>query len=64
MKKIDLKSKSEIELKEMLKALKKDMESISSEMIKGKEKNVKKLGFMKKDFARVLTALKMKEENK
>jgi len=56
----ELKSKSLTELNKQLKDLKKDLETFASNVLQGKEKNVKKGLFIRKDIARVKTVLNEK----
>lgn len=57
----DLRSKTEEELKVLTASLKKDMQKVSEDLIKGKEKNIKKVKYLKKDFARIQTVLNEKK---
>ena len=56
----DLRNKTENELKKQLKDLRKDLETFGSNVLQGKEKNVKKGKFIKKDIARLKTVLNEK----
>lgn len=56
----ELRTKTEIELNKQVKALKKDLESFSSNVLQGKEKNVKKGLFIRKEIARIKTVLNEK----
>lgn len=53
----ELRSKTKEELQILLSELAVGLRKIRSEISEGKEKNVKKAKFMKKDIARVLTLL-------
>lgn len=57
----DLKTKEVKELYSILAELRLKLESFGTEVLQGKEKNVKKGRFIKKDIARVLTLIKIKE---
>ena len=57
----ELRKKTTEELKETVKSLKKDTEGVMNNLIKGKEKNVRKIGVLRKDLARVMTVLKEKK---
>lgn len=61
MKALDLRKKTRQELVEILKSLKQDKEKLALEHLKSAQKNVKKMYFLKKDVARVLTILNEKE---
>jgi large subunit ribosomal protein L29 len=54
----ELRTKSKEELNEELKSLKKEIESTMENIIKGKEKNLRKMKALRKDIARVHTVLK------
>jgi len=56
----ELRNKTENELNKQLKSLKGDLESFSTNVLQGKEKNVKKGVFIRKDIARVRTVLNEK----
>lgn len=56
----ELRNKTKEELHEMTKKLRKDGEEVMNSLIKGKEKNLKKMRSFRKDLARVLTVLKEK----
>jgi len=56
----ELKNTTENDLKKKLKDLKKDLETFSSNVLQGKEKNVKKGKFLRKDIARIKTVLNEK----
>ncbi|HSX39483.1 MAG TPA: 50S ribosomal protein L29 [Candidatus Saccharimonadales bacterium] len=53
----ELRTKSVEELTELLKTTKKDIEKYANEVLKGKDKNVKKAGGMKKQIAKISTVL-------
>ena len=53
----ELRNKTENELNKQLKSLKGDLEAFSSNVLQGKEKNVKKGLFIRKDIARIKTLL-------
>jgi ribosomal protein L29 len=57
MKTQDLRKKTQKEIMEMVRTQKVELNKLSIDLVKGKEKNVKKLGVMKKDIARMLTVL-------
>jgi len=59
----ELRNKTETEIKKQLKDLKKDLEIFSTSVLQGKEKNVKKGMFLRKDIARVKTVLNEKGTN-
>ena len=56
----ELRNKSFAELKEMIAGKKKEILDFSKAAIKGSEKNVKKLNFLKKEVARISTILNEK----
>jgi large subunit ribosomal protein L29 len=58
----DLREKSKEELIEHRASLQKEIEGSMEDILKGKEKNVKKIRELRKDIARVLTILKEKEQ--
>lgn len=60
MKLKEVRAKTETELREQIKSMAKVIESHASEIIKGKEKNTSKVGFLKRDLARVKTVLNEK----
>lgn len=60
MKMKDIRNKSENELKKQANDLKKELEVFVSNILQGKEKNVKKGRFLRKDIARVKTVLNEK----
>ena len=67
MKALEIRKKTEEELKKLKLSLKKDLEKLSRDLIEGKEKNVKKASLLRRDYARVMTVLKEKsleKENK
>lgn len=51
----ELRAKSTAELLEVVKTISKEIDTISSDILKGKSKNVKKIHALKKDLARVNT---------
>ncbi|HOS88569.1 MAG TPA: 50S ribosomal protein L29 [bacterium] len=59
-----MKNKNIKDLKEELTKLEKDLQKVVSDILKKKEKNVKKASFLRKDIARIKTVLneKLKEE--
>ena len=61
MKAADLRSKSEQEMKELIQKIKRELEDIVSNVLKGKEKNVKKINRLKREVARIKTLLGEKE---
>ena len=61
MKAADLRSKSEQEMKELIQKTKRELEDIVSNVLKGKEKNVKKINRLKREVARIKTLLGEKE---
>jgi len=61
MKAKDLLTKNAIELKELHTKLRGDFEKCVMDLMLKKDKNVKKSGFIKKEIARVNTALAAKE---
>lgn len=56
----DLRKKNKEELQEELKKLKGELNDVVLEVVKGKEKNLKKTGNIKRDIARVSTVLNEK----
>ena len=60
----DLREKNKEELLEHKASLQKEIEGSMEDILKGKEKNVKKIRELRKDIARVLTILKEKEQEK
>lgn len=54
---LDIRKKTEKDLKTDLKKLRNDLEKVVSDVLQKKEKNVKKVRFIKKDIAKVLTVL-------
>ncbi|MBI2054832.1 MAG: 50S ribosomal protein L29 [Candidatus Sungbacteria bacterium] len=60
MKAFELRKKSKEELAEMLKDLRREADQVRFEISQKKTKNVKKLYGLKKDVARILTALNAK----
>lgn len=60
MKAFELRKKSKEELSEMLKDLRREADQVRFEISQKKTKNVKKLYGLKKDVARILTALNAK----
>lgn len=56
----ELRNKTENELNKQLKDLKKELEGFVTNVLQGKEKNVKKGKFLKKDIARIKTVLNEK----
>jgi len=61
----ELKTKNITEINKLIKDLRLDLESIATNVLQQKEKNVKKGSFIKKDIARLKTLLnqKIKEES-
>ena len=61
----ELKTKNITEINKLIKDLRLDLESIATNVLQQKEKNVKKCSFIKKDIARIKTLLnqKIKEES-
>jgi len=62
----ELRNKTKEELNEQIKSLNKEIKEVMDSFIKGKEKNVKKSGKLRKDIARVKTVLQelsSKEQN-
>ncbi|HXK52980.1 50S ribosomal protein L29 [Candidatus Nomurabacteria bacterium] len=60
--KLDLKNKNREQLLEMLKVAKKDKEDFVANLLKNKEKNVTKLRQLRKNIARIQTAVNALEE--
>lgn len=60
METVELRQKTEFELKELRAKLKQDVIKIGREVLRNKEKNVRKIGHLKKDLARVETVLNEK----
>ncbi len=60
MKVKEFKDKTEQELNDTLKNLKKEIDKTMDSIIKGKEKNLKKVRLLRKDVARVVTVIKEK----
>lgn len=54
----ELRQKSKEELVDLIRKTGEDMEKAVTNTLQGKEKNVKKAGFMRKDVARIKTVLK------
>ena len=61
MKTAELRQKTAQELTDMLKKFEKDLKEAVSNALQKKDKNVKKVRFIKKDFARTKTVLNEKE---
>ena len=59
---LDLKNKNREQLLEMLKVAKKDKEDFVANLLKNKEKNVTKLRQLRKNIARIQTAVNALEE--
>lgn len=59
----DLKQKSESEITEMLADLKKQVREVSISVLQNKEKNVRKPRNLRKQIARLKTALRQKEKH-
>ena len=61
----ELKTKNITEINKLIKDLRLDLESIATNVLQQKEKNVKKGSFIKKDIARLKTLLnqRIKEES-
>ena len=57
----EIKQKKDNELKDLLKKIGKDIEDTTRDILQQKEKNVKKVKFMRKDIARIKTVLKERE---
>lgn len=57
----ETKKKADSPVKELMKA-RKELESIVQDVIQGKEKNVKKVKAQKKEIARILTKMSLKEK--
>ena len=57
MKATELRTKTKEELNALVKSIKKDIEEVMQNILKGKEKNLKKPHALKKDLARVQTIL-------
>jgi len=57
----DIRNKTEIEIKEMIKSMRKDVEAHVSEVLKGKEKNPKKAIALRRELARLHTLLNEKK---
>jgi large subunit ribosomal protein L29 len=57
----DLRPKTEQELHEQLKSLRKDLKEVSISVLNRKEKNIKKPRNTRKEIARVLSVLKEKQ---
>jgi ribosomal protein L29 len=53
----ELRQKSKEELVDLVKKTREDIEKAVTNTLQGKEKNVKKTGFMRKDVARIKTVL-------
>ena len=62
MKPNELRQRSKEELKEILNDLKKKLEGLRFGLVSGKVKNVREVRKIKKDIARILTLLKVKEK--
>jgi len=62
MKAKEINKKTDKELKKMLVDKKKELEKAVTDIYKGKEKNVSKLKFIRKDIARVNTILRKKQD--
>ena len=60
--KLDMKNKNREQLLEMLKVAKKDKEDFVANLLKNKEKNVTKLRQLRKNIARIQTAVNALEE--
>lgn len=56
----ELRTKTENELNKQIKDLKKDLEAFATNVLQGKEKNIKKGLFLRKDIARIKTVLNEK----
>jgi large subunit ribosomal protein L29 len=61
MKAKDIRQKTQSELMEQLKAMKKELRELSYSVISKKEKNVKKPRNARKDLARILSVIKEKQ---
>ena len=57
----ELRNKSIQELKEQVKDLNVQLKDLGIKLLQNNEKNVKKVGFLKRDIARVLTIINEKE---
>ncbi|OGC50667.1 50S ribosomal protein L29 [candidate division WWE3 bacterium RIFCSPLOWO2_01_FULL_37_15] len=60
MKVTDLRNKNEQELKELIQKTRKELEELVTNIIKGKEKNVKKVRPLRKEVARIKTVISEK----
>ncbi|MFC1700074.1 50S ribosomal protein L29 [Patescibacteria group bacterium] len=58
----DLKKKSKSELHKALKEARGNLSKLKIEVIEKKEKNIKKIGILRKDIARIRTILNEKKE--
>ena len=61
MNKTEIRNKNILELNGLLKDLRLQLESFGTDVLQGKEKNVKKGRFIRKDIARLMTYIKVKE---
>ncbi|MBN1162268.1 50S ribosomal protein L29 [Patescibacteria group bacterium] len=59
----DVRKKTETELTETLREVRRECEKIVKDILQNKEKNVKKLGFLKKDIARLKTVLNERKDD-
>lgn len=64
MKLHEIRQKNESELNELIRKTRSDIENIAKDVLQQKEKNVKKVGFLRKDIARMKTILREKELEK
>ena len=64
MNKKEIKNKDIQELTGLLKDLRLQLESFGTDVLQGKEKNVKKGRFIRKDIARIKTYIKVKESER
>ena len=60
MKVTDIRNKNEQELKELIQKTRKELEELVTNIIKGKEKNVKKVRPLRKEVARIKTVISEK----
>ncbi len=60
----EIRQKNESELNELIRKARSDIENIAKDVLQQKEKNVKKVGFLRKDIARMKTILREKELEK
>lgn len=61
MKTSELRNKTEIELKELVTKIKKDLKDVRLDVMQGKEKNIKKALNTRKLLARIITISKEKQ---